>query len=574
LRGYGWLAISLAACGGRSAEEAPTTPAAGMGATMNAAATGGRAAAGAASGVGGVQSTGATGGSGGRFGGSGGATAGTGGTAGGGTGGVDEGGAAGEVSVSGSGSGAGAPAGGRGGVAGASGAAGASAAAGRAGIPGLPELGPELTDVTELTPSSCSISAEVAPAADIGMVGVATFTTDFADADRAIIQFGKTEDYTLEAPVNWDATEHKTWLLGMPADTTVHYRVVVMHGTTACIGDDATYQTGAAPAGAPENLATQKGTSPAPVAPGFIIAEKLYFAYIVNVEGEVVWAHEFPIVPVRALMSWDGMYLYARDLGATLGATGGAIYRVAMDGSGETLLEVPGGHHHDLVAIPSGFAYIEKPEGHDCDSIFTADPDGSNSKELVDLDVVFKHFTYGEGTFTFDHCHVNAIRYYRDDDSYSVSDREKDAIAFVSGSGELLGSVGATPQSDTPNHAKADGADSKSDSLWRVQHGHDLYAPNKLVLWSNGIFHDGISHVLHYTLDGASAKLDWQYTDAGSCPTTSDAQHLRNGNFLITNSRADAHEIDADAELVQVFTGLSQGYSSHRSTLYGPPPGR
>jgi len=136
--------------------------------------------------------------------------------------------------------------------------------------------------------------------------------------------------------------------------------------------------------------------------------------------------------------------------------------------------------------------------------------------------------------------------------------------------------VGATPTGDTPNHAKAEGADSTTDSVWRVQHGHDQYEPNKLVLWSNGSFMGGTSHVLHYTIDGATAKLDWKYTAAGNSPTFSDAAHLPNGNFLITNSQTgDVHEIDASATLVQSFKALCKsGYSQHRPTLYGPPPGR
>ena len=82
------------------------------------------------------------------------------------------------------------------------------------------------------------------------MVGIATFSTDMAGAERAIIQFGKTNAYSLEAPVNWTDATHKTLLLGMPANTDVHYRIVIIAGDSACIQADATYKTGAAPSGA------------------------------------------------------------------------------------------------------------------------------------------------------------------------------------------------------------------------------------------------------------------------------------------------------------------------------------
>lgn len=407
------------------------------------------------------------------------------------------------------------------------------------------------------------------------MVGIATFSTDMAGAERALIQFGKTTAYTLEAPVNWTDATHKTLLLGMPANTDVHYRVVVIAGDSACVQSDATYKTGAAPSGAPANKTPQKGTSAVAPAPGFIIAEDGSFAYIIDTQGAVVWAYKFPVSLSRALMSWDGNYMFARDVGEFDAGSGGSVYRVAMDGTNEMKLTLSGGSHHDLTVFPSGIAYPAKVAKGSCDSIYTAGPDGSNSKALVDLDVVFGKFAVGPGSAASEKCHVNAIRYYKDTDSFSVSDREKDAIAFISSKGAVLGSIGATPTGTTPNHAKAEGADSTSTSTWRVQHGHDQYEPNKVVLWSNGAFQGGTSKVLHYTINGATAKLDWQYSGAGTSPTFSDAQHLPNGNFLVTNSQTGAvHEIDPSQKLVQSFAALSKGYSHHRPTLYGPPPGR
>jgi hypothetical protein len=432
-----------------------------------------------------------------------------------------------------------------------------------------------VTDITTYKPVSCVITPTVTTASKIPMVGIASFSTDMAGAERAIIQFGKTTTYTLEAPVNWADATHKTLLLGMPANTDVHYRVVVIAGDSACIQADAMYKTGAAPSGAPANKTPQKGTSTVAPAPGFIIAEDSSFAYIIDNQGAIVWAYKFPVSLTRALMSWDGNFMFARDVGPFDSGSGGSIYRVAMDGSGEMKLTLSGGSHHDLTVIPSGIAYPAKAAAGGCDSIYTAGPDGSNSKALVDLDVVFGKFAVGAGSAASEKCHVNAIRYYKDTDSFSVSDREKDAIAFISSKGVVLGSIGATPTGTTPNHAKAEGADSKSTSTWRVQHGHDLYEPNKLVLWSNGVFQGGTSKVLHYTIDGATAKLDWQYTGAGNSPTFSDAQHLPNGNFLVTNSQSGAvHEIDPTQKLVQSFSSVSKGYSHHRPTLYGPPPGR
>ena len=567
----GALGLALPACGSDAPDGSASSGGAGTTATAG---TGGHSA-----GSSGGNSTGGSAGSsaGKSAGGSAGLAAGNGGSSpsgGAGAGAMSGGtGPAGGMGGTGGGAGGRGPMGGTGAGGAAPGGNGGGSGAGAGGGGGV--LGPGLTDVSALTPATCTVTPMVSPASKMPTVGVATFTTDLAGATGAIIQFGKTTSYTLEAPVDWAAADHLTWLLGMPASTDVHYRVVVLAGNTACVGPDATYKTGAL-SGAPGNQTPTKGTSSATPAPGFIIGESGASAYIVNREGEVVWAYKSPLMSLsRALMSWDGKYMYAREVGPFNATSGGSIYRVAMDGTGETKLPVTGGTHHDVVATPTGIAYPAKQTVGACDCIFTADADGSNSKCLVDLDVVFGNFQVGPGSASMEKCHVNAIRYYKDTDSYSVSDREKDAIAFISSKGEVLGSVGATPTGTTPNHAKAEGADSTSSSLWRVQHGHDQYEPNKLVLWSNGSFMGGTSKVLHYTINGATASLDWQYSAAGNSPTFSDAQHLPNGNFLVTNSQTGAvHEIDSSATLVVSYPSLSKGYSQHRSTLYGPPPGR
>ena len=570
---YAMILSACAPTGGSVDTPSPGTAGTGQGSSGGTAGTGaagttGQGAAGGAA-AGGPGGTGQPGGNGGA------GPAGTGGGAGADVSGT-AGSAAGRGGAAGSAAGRGGAAGsaaGRGGAAG-TGSAGTAGTSGGGGAGGATPIGPDLTDPSTFTTKTCTITPMVTTATGAAMVGIATFTTDLAGAERAVIQFGKTSTYTLEAPVDWAAANHRTLLLGMPGNTTVHYRVIVIQGTNACVGADATYMTGTV-SGAPANVTPTKGTSTVAPAPGFIVAENGTFAYIINKQGEVVWAHKFPISLSRALMSFDGNYMYGREVGPFNAASGGAVYRVAMDGSGEMKLTLSGGTHHDLTVTPTGIAYPAKQAAGACDSIYVAGPDGSNSRVLVDLDIVFGKFAIGPGGQAQEKCHVNAIRYYKDTDTFSVSDREKDAIAFISSTGAVLGSIGATPTGSTPNHAKAEGADSTTASVWRVQHGHDQYAPNKIVLWSNGPFQGGTSRILHYTISGATAKLDWQYTGTGTSPTLSDAQALPNGNFLATNSQSGAvHEIDPTQKLVQSYSNLSKGYSSHRPTLYGPPPGR
>lgn len=436
-------------------------------------------------------------------------------------------------------------------------------------------MSPDLTDIGQFEIVPCQIGAAATPAEEIATVGVATFDTDFADAERAFIQFGTATEYTLEAPVDWDAAAHRTLLLGMPSVTDVHYRVVVVKGEQACVSGDQSFDTGALDPSGPQDITPLNGASTAAPAPGFIVAVRGQYAYVVNKEGRVVWSFQFPVSLTRAVLSWDAKYMLVRDMGPFNATSGGNIYRVDLDGENLTRLDVIGGHHHDFTVIPDGIVYIGKTVVGACDSLYTAKIDGTDSAALVDLGVVFDKFDDGAQAISQERCHVNYVRYYADNQTFSVSDREKDAIAFFSRAGTLLGSIGAQPAVATPNHILAEGADSEAKSPWRVQHGHDMYAPDKLLVWSNGVFQGGQSRVLHYTINGATASLDWQYTATGNSPTLSDVQHLPNGNFLATNSASGSvHEVDPTRKLVVAYTGLSRGYSGHRPTLYGPPPSR
>ena len=188
-----------------------------------------------------------------------------------------------------------------------------------------------------------------------------------------------------------------------------------------------------------------------------------------------------------------------------------------MDGSGEMMLTLSGGTHHDLTVTPTGIAYPAKQAAGACDSIYVAGPDGSSARPLVDLDVVFSKFAFGAGAQAQEKCHVNAIRYYKDTDSFSVSDREKDAIAFISSTGEVLGSIGATPTGSTPNHAKAEGADSPRVACGAFSTGTISTRPTRSCCARTDRFR-ATSRVLHYTINGSTAKLDWQYAAPAARP--------------------------------------------------------
>jgi hypothetical protein len=444
-------------------------------------------------------------------------------------------------------------------------------ACGRSPEPGTVTPGTEegrLTEVDEFTVATdCEVYSSVVPAS-IPMVGVASFTTNLPSAERGIIQFGKTTEYTLEAPVDWDAPDHRTLLLGMPANSDVHYRVIAIAQSTACVGEDRVFRTGASPPGAPGNLSLAAGESAALRAPGFRLAAVENFVAIWNEVGETVWAYNFDAVQSLS-MSWDAKYMYARDIGVFDAPDGGTIYRVPIEGGTRETLNVTGGHHHDLVAIPTGFAYIAKRAEGAFDEIFIADPDGANSKPLVNLEPYFSAFESISPSPT--KSYVNAINYHDHPSRpfFTVSDRSRIVVIKVDAvTGELMGSIGAEVNSTfASHHVVAEGG----GSTWRVQHGHEWYADDKFVVFSNGEFTDDGSRVIHYSIQGGQARLDWQFAMA-SAPVLSSVVRMQGGNFLAFSAQSgELVELDSSGVAIQTMHARMGGYARYRRTLYGSP---
>jgi hypothetical protein len=253
--------------------------------------------------------------------------------------------------------------------------------------------------------------------------------------------------------------------------------------------------------------------------------------------------------------------MLARDLNVSGQAQAGNLFRVNLDGTGEETIPLPSSHH-DFTVTPDGIAYLAKAgSAEGCDAVHLASEDGSGDTVLIDLWTVLEPFDNGGG----EKCHANFIRYYADEDAFTVSDRERDMLVKVGGNGQVEWTIGNSPASVT-------GADIPD---WRVQHGHHLYDEGHLLVFSNGALTGGTSHVLHFTINGTTATSDWSYSGMGNTGTMGDVQKLPNGNILITVSQTGTiEEVDANQMVVQRMKFDSLGYSHHRPTLYGEPAAR
>lgn len=417
------------------------------------------------------------------------------------------------------------------------------------------------------TPVECGITVTPATnATNMPVVQVVEFSTDLAGATEAYIDFGYDTSYGYTAPVDMADPTHRTLLVGVTPNTDYHYRVTVKAGAETCSSPDMTGKTGALPNGISGPTVSSGGDS-AKVQKGFRVVATGNNAVIINEKAQVVWGFNFGGQVFSAELSWSGKSMIARDLGPFDGGSGGNIWTVPLDGAGgKKTTQATGGHHHDIAAFPGGIAYLAKSQQGQYDKIFTMKEDGTGAAAWFDLTPVFSPFSAGVNDR-----HANYISYDPEGNFFTVSDREKDAVVKISaeGSGSLIKSIGKAADNGTAqNHIVADVKN------WRVQHGHHWYDDNHFLVFSNGDFGGGTSHVIHFTINGNSATEDWNYTAMGNSGTQGNVTMMPNGTIHITSSNSgNVHELDETRTAIQTLKFGSLGYVHWRASLYGPPVG-
>ncbi len=406
--------------------------------------------------------------------------------------------------------------------------------------------------------SSISIrSAETS--ARIGTVGIVEWSTALTPVTSASIEFGLDTGYGHTAPAD-ETAPHRTLLLGMKPSSVYHYRVVV----NGCAGTDHTLETGPPPGDLPAKSAavSDQGAS----AGGFIVTAtgmKSHYAYILDADGHYVWWYPFtPEVDsgrmdgiARAKMSADGKSMWAGSINVGCGC--GYLFRVSMDGLGpqET---IPIDRHHDFTVLPDNtVTYIEYTD--DGDRIVERD-DSGETRTVYRLSDDF----FGVG---IDWSHCNAIHYYPEDDSYTVSCLNFDNILKIDrASGALIWNLAGDATGDFTGVS------------WRGQHGHQLLEGGLLMFSNSGVDRspdtDEGSEAVELFLDAQSGIVSerWVYAGGVVSGVMGDVQRLPNGNTLVTYSAAgEIREIAPSGEIVRVLNVDGLGYTDWRPTLYGAP---
>ena len=481
---------------------------------------------------------------GGGSGGTGGSAAGGGGTGGSATGGSVTGGSAAEGSATGGSATGGSATGGSP----SGGTATGGVSSGTGGSPG--------SDMELCSGVSFGISSSLS--ATIGTVGVVEWSVD-VPIDNAHIDYGRdAAAYEYRAPVDSPGTNNRTLLLGMKPDTTYSYRIVVQPTTgTACASEIQQITTDPVRNGLPS--ISVDTPLPDELYEGFTLGSQFVsggagtsWVYVLDKDAQVVWWYQVASAANRIRMSYDGQYMWMGN--SNNGGSQGTLVRVRMDGTDEQSYSLPL-RNHDFAVLPDeSIAYFEYESSGSqsvCDIVKELDPETGQSTTIFEVRSA-NPSTTGE-------CHSNAINWWPEQELFTLSVMNWNAIIAFTRDGTLAWTMGGT-------------ASTYSGASWSRQHQHHFLGDSLLLFNNNGSGNG--SAVLEYRMGSDNtASLIFDYSSGHSTNTLGDAKRLPNGNTLITYSNNGIiQEINASKELVQEINPGGLGYTVRRRTLYGPPP--
>lgn len=393
--------------------------------------------------------------------------------------------------------------------------------------------------MSELFDVKVHLASEDDPAAPT-TVGIVTWSIAAAKPTRATIQFGLTTDYGMEAPVDVEAAELRTLLLGMKPEKTYNFRIVAEVGGEELVSNNFTLETGSAPAGLIQNydvLVAQKSE------PGFVLTSywgdvQRGMVFIVDAEGDIVWWYESGMSSGvgKAAISDDG-----RDMWMISGAAvqNEPILRVGMDGLGRQSYAHALGTHDIIPVEGDVMAFVWLLSASEINRA------GQTKTLFPELSATAQPLP-----------HCNAIAYNKAKRTYLVSDLTEDVYMFprVEGTAEEVGYLSSIIG---PN------------SNWGgLQHGLHLLSNNHLLMFANGGGAEAAA-VIEYNLD--DGEVVWSYDGQHSSANFGGVQRLPGGNTLITYSNPGIiHEITPEKETVlEITTNKQLGYSTWRASLYG-----
>lgn len=350
---------------------------------------------------------------------------------------------------------------------------------------------------------------EIAVAATVSdtvstVVSVSWSTTE---ESTGFVEYGPTEAYGYATPTDPAATEHTVALLGLTAETEVHYRLVADRGAGESVGSDQVIVTGSLPSSLPGLIVTSNDDALSPAFTLFPFYDPIGHSstvFILNAAGSIVWYLQLDGIVFQTVRSADGRSVVVVDEQDDDALS--TLDVVPLDGGEAVYLSAPGAHH-DVISLPEdqGYAFIATLL-RDVDGLEVAGDILNEVTPAGDITELWNAFdemevveNNGWAQSPADWTHANGVAYDVDQDLYLLSLYRQEVILGIERtSRETLWTLGATGDYTFVG-----------DVGFAPQHAPE-FTDGGLVLFDNA-YQSPASRVVAYTLDetAMTATLDW-----------------------------------------------------------------
>jgi hypothetical protein len=382
------------------------------------------------------------------------------------------------------------------------------------------------------------------------------------------VEFGEDTSYGHTTPLSGAVADHELMLLGMPADTEVHFRVVHEDGWASA---DQTITTGSLPAELPSLNLTGEVKGWVGTNMIFPIQGQAYLIVAIDDQGRFVW---YDILGegynlMRAMLSHDGSAMIYCLAGVQSDLSTGKIMRVSLDGAERTETALPY-MDHDMTELPDGTIAAIVLSGSDemagtADTIQELAPDGGTTEiwSAWDDEALTPYYNADAANWT----HANALDYDAAEDVYYISSKELGTITKVDRkTGASLWHLNGLAN----EFEMLDGTE-----LILMQHQFQMLETG-VVVFDNGPMDRGYSRAAELTLDTtamtATEAWSFRHTPDLQVMAKGDVERFEDGSTQITwSTQGEIQNVAEDGSIdwqLNTELGYAITFVQHVNSLY------
>lgn len=332
-----------------------------------------------------------------------------------------------------------------------------------------------------------------------------------AEATVGRVEFGRDESYGQVTNLTASGTEHEVLLLGMTADTEVHFRVLAGVDGSELPTRDYSITTLSLPSGMPQAIVSGEVTDQwaYQVVP---FQGSVKYVTILDTLGNVIWYYQPATdgVLMKSVLTHDRKAVLLGNAGAEGRVDLSQLEWISLDGSTVTTVAAPQ-FDHDLIELPDGTVGMISVETitRDDGTFWSADriveyaPDGTFTEIFNAWDQLDPEGLGFELRSNW--THANGIEYSATDDSYYLSMKE-------------IGSLAKIPRSTGVPDWILNGVFNEFEFLdgaevGAMQHQFEVLGEGHLLLFDNGPPERGYSRAVEWQLDtdAMTATQLWEY---------------------------------------------------------------